>query len=335
MYTRSLLYFEEVVKEMSFTKAANNLYLSQQSLSQHIKRLEGHYGVQLFERKPSLSLTYAGELLLDHARQSFQEEERLLAEFSHIRSQQKGKIRFGITPTRAPIFIPRIIPRFNKLYPLVDLSLKEAHTFVLGQELLEGKIDVMIGIEETSLTSNRMITTVPLMDENQMYFLAPPNLLVQYKFLEERLQSALTKGIGLVEILSIPVILKPSHSHIHFQIAQAYLQFNQKPNIFVESSNVLPLLQLCGAGYAGVFMSRSILQHATTQYTSFLSNVLRLPILNFSINCSIVLMYLRGKPISSYFTSLIDIVKDVFKDYAAECEKAMPWNTLTQNDHQT
>ena len=56
----SLRYFLEVVAEGSVTKAAQKLYISQQSLSEHIARLESEYGVKLFERTPRLHLTYAG-----------------------------------------------------------------------------------------------------------------------------------------------------------------------------------------------------------------------------------------------------------------------------------
>ena len=56
----SLYYFQELSKDLNMTKTAQRLYISQQTLSNHIQRLEQYYGVQLLYRKPSLSLTCAG-----------------------------------------------------------------------------------------------------------------------------------------------------------------------------------------------------------------------------------------------------------------------------------
>ena len=56
--------FLTVVEEMNFSRAANRLYITQQSLSGHIKRLEEHYHVRLFQRRPRLSLTPEGEAMV-------------------------------------------------------------------------------------------------------------------------------------------------------------------------------------------------------------------------------------------------------------------------------
>ena len=68
MDTVSLIYFSEAAKDLNFTKTAQRLFISQQTLSNHIARLEEAYQVKLFERKPRLMLTSAGETLLSFAR---------------------------------------------------------------------------------------------------------------------------------------------------------------------------------------------------------------------------------------------------------------------------
>lgn len=66
MDTLSLYYFSELAKDLHITRTANRLFISQQTLSNHIMRLEEYYGVKLLNRKPSLSLTYAGEYVLGY-----------------------------------------------------------------------------------------------------------------------------------------------------------------------------------------------------------------------------------------------------------------------------
>ena len=57
----SLYYFQELSKDLNMTRTAQRLYISQQTLSNHIQRLEQYYGVQLLYRKPALALTCAGD----------------------------------------------------------------------------------------------------------------------------------------------------------------------------------------------------------------------------------------------------------------------------------
>ncbi|MCL2215743.1 MAG: LysR family transcriptional regulator [Defluviitaleaceae bacterium] len=315
MYTHYFRYFEEIARERSFTKAAKNLHISQQSLSEYIKRLEERYGIQLFRRKPKLHLTHAGELLLEYISRSLYHEERLLAEFSHIRSQQKGRIRVGVTPTRAPIFFPLIYSRFNELHPLVELSLREDHTTNLIKDLMDGKIDFIIGLDDTSTSQNRILTSTTLLQDRKLYFLASRKLLFQYEFPEQRMEAALAEGVRLDEIQNIPIILNPGKSQIHSQIMQEYIKLRAKPNIAVESSNVLSLLPLCSAGNAGMFMSQTILRHTAAHYSGALNNVLAFPVQNILINCDIALIHFCDKPISVHFNDFIEITKNIFAEY--------------------
>jgi len=315
MYTHYFKYFEEVAREGSFTKAAKNLYISQQSLSEYIKRMEEHYGVKLFSRKPSLHLTHAGELLLTHINKALYQEERLLAEFSYISSQQKGKIRVGITPTRAPIFFPLIFSRFNKLYPLVELSLREDHTSYLIKDLMNGKIDFTIGLEDAGVRHSHMVTSLNLLQDRKLYFLAAQSLLEQYGFTAPRLEAALKEGVHLREIQDIPIILKPNTSKIHTQIAQEYLKLNTKPKIVIESSNVLPLLPLCSDGNAGVFMPQTILRYVRAHYPGV--SALAFEVRDVHVNCDIALMHICNKPVSVHFSDFVKVTESVFAEYSA------------------
>ena len=71
MYLEEFNVFLTVVEEMNFTRAAERLYITQQALSGHIRRLEEHYGVTLFRRRPTLKLTAEGEAMVLCARSSW------------------------------------------------------------------------------------------------------------------------------------------------------------------------------------------------------------------------------------------------------------------------
>ncbi len=313
----TLHYFEEVAKELSFTRAAENLYISQQSLSQHIKRLEDYYDVKLFERKPTLRLTYAGQIFLEYARRSFQAEEQLIQEFNSIRTSQKGQIILGITPSRAPIFVPKIFSLFSQLYPNIDLSLKEAHTAELEQDLLNGDIDMLIGVIGHS-SQPPSFTVVPLLTDDKIFFIASPMLLHQLGFNDEWIREKKSTGIKISEINDIPLILKPSDSRIHAQIAQAYVKLSLKPHVFLQSSNMLSLLPICTEGQAGIFLSGIVLKYISIQEQKKINSVAVFPVRDCPIESSIVLVYSKRGPLPKYFSHFIEITRDIMQEYSQE-----------------
>jgi DNA-binding transcriptional LysR family regulator len=318
MYTHYFQYFEEVARSGSVTKAAKNLHISQQALSEYIKRMETHYGIALFNRKPTLHLTHAGELLREYIRQSAYREEQLLADFSRIRKQQVGRIRLGITPTRAPIFFPLIFTGFNRLHPAVELSLREDHTQFLVKDLAEGKIDFVIALEHTGAQISRMVTSTTLLQDRKLYFLATKPLLVSCGFQPRRLPHAVKFGVSLEEIKNVPVILKPGSSLIHDQIFQEYQKRKAKPKIVIESSHVFPLLPLCAAGNVGVFVSHTILRYINGHYPQIMEAVLSLPVNNLEINCDISLMYCVNETLSVHFGDFVKVTREVFAGYGED-----------------
>ena len=109
--------FIKVTELMSFTKAAEALYTSQQAVSLHIKHLENTYKVQLFERKPSLKLTPSGQMLLEAARDIIDRENRLLNQFITMQDEFVGEITIGLPPNRSTAFVCEFTPHFSSEYP--------------------------------------------------------------------------------------------------------------------------------------------------------------------------------------------------------------------------
>ena len=91
----ALEYFISVAEEMNITKAAERHFISQQSLSNQIIKLEKELGIQLFERSPSLSLTYAGTRFLRAANKIIDEKRQILREIDDINNNCRGEIKVG------------------------------------------------------------------------------------------------------------------------------------------------------------------------------------------------------------------------------------------------
>ena len=97
MNTTHLKYFLEVADAANITHAAEKLYISQQTLSNQIQKLEKSLGVMLFERKPALTLTYAGSRLYAYAKEMLEREAALQKELEEIGEGVRGSVTVGIS----------------------------------------------------------------------------------------------------------------------------------------------------------------------------------------------------------------------------------------------
>ena len=140
----SMEYFTILARERSFTKAAEQLHITQQSLSSHIAGLEKELGCQLLVRHIPLELTYAGEVFLRYAG-SFQDTQTaMLREFGDISQNQKGILRIGAAPTRGRVLLPRAIESFQKIFPEIRVELTEGANDSLCRLLQQGTLDLAV-----------------------------------------------------------------------------------------------------------------------------------------------------------------------------------------------
>ncbi len=151
MDIESLHYFKELTKDMNMTQTAKKLYLSQQTLSNHIARLEKQCGTALFYRKPHLALTAAGMALLEFADKVLSSEQDFKGSLADILDESSGVIRFGASFIRYYVTLPAILPTFTKRYPHVSIQLTDDTTNHLLADLQEDKLDVVLTVEKEDL----------------------------------------------------------------------------------------------------------------------------------------------------------------------------------------
>lgn len=140
----SMDYFVVLAQERNFTRAAQRLHITQQSLSSHIAGMEKELGSQLLVRRVPLELTYAGEVMLRYATgfQKFCND--MQREFCDISQKQKGVLRVGAASTRGQMLLPKTIALFQERYPNISVELTEGSNGELHQKLLKGTIDLAI-----------------------------------------------------------------------------------------------------------------------------------------------------------------------------------------------
>src|SRR5205085_12148063 len=146
MELHQLRYFMTVVREGTFTRAAERLYIAQPSLSEQIRKLETELGCQLFQRLGRrLALTSAGEALRPHAEKVLFEVEQARTRVQEVRGLRRGRVSIGVLPSPAARLLPRFLAEFRREHPGVEVVLREENASADFEQLVhEGVLDLAV-----------------------------------------------------------------------------------------------------------------------------------------------------------------------------------------------
>jgi DNA-binding transcriptional LysR family regulator len=137
--------FQAVARHLSFTKAAQELFITQPAVTKHVHELEKQYGQRLLERRGNrVALTEAGRLLLAHAEAVAASHEALVEQLHalHHPDEAAGRLRLGASTTLAQYVLPPLLPAFQRRYPRVQLTLLNANSERIAEALLRGELDL-------------------------------------------------------------------------------------------------------------------------------------------------------------------------------------------------
>ena len=135
--------FQSVAKNLSFTKASQELFVSQPAITKHIQELEATYQTRLFDRQGSkISLTESGRLLLEHCERILEEYKRLEYEMHLLHNEYIGELKLGASTTIAQYVLPPLLGSFIGKFPQVNLSLLNGNSREIEAALQEHRIDL-------------------------------------------------------------------------------------------------------------------------------------------------------------------------------------------------
>ena len=139
--------FYEVASHLSFSKAAEVLYISQPAVSKQIKKLESELGIPLIERNGnSIKMTSSGESLLGYLQEAKIIQRKLQSDIDIIKHQQttKGELKIGASTTISLYVMPRILSSFRRKFPDVKLLLINRNSENILKALISKEIDIAI-----------------------------------------------------------------------------------------------------------------------------------------------------------------------------------------------
>lgn len=228
MNLKQAQYIQTIAREGGVTAAARKLRISQPSLSQMLRQIEGELGVELFDRgSQPLRPTYAGECYLQAARVMLDASRQLDEQLRQIRQEEGGVLRLGVSIQRLEHLLPRVLPGFYAQFPHVTVRLREAGSADLEQLVLEGEVDLALASTEAVL---------PGLD----YQLLQPESIGILAGEHSALAQTLPTGtaISLDQALDSPFIsLKPGHS-IRIIQDRLFRELGRRPEILLETDSM-------------------------------------------------------------------------------------------------
>lgn len=167
---QQLLTFVTVAECESFTKAAEQLFITQSAVSLQMKSLESRYNVKLFERTNKfLHLTKAGKILYTHAKEILNHYSKAQRLIDDLYFSERGPLLIGSSYTFGEYILPELIVEFKSLYPniLPTVSIRNSNNIadqLIGQEIdlgiMEGDVQ-SAGITKESFLEDELVVIVP------------------------------------------------------------------------------------------------------------------------------------------------------------------------------
>jgi DNA-binding transcriptional LysR family regulator len=173
---RLLRVFVAVAHRQSFTRAAEQLGLTQPGVSKSVRELERQAGAALVERAPTgVKLTEAGTVLLGHARTILAEERAAEDALNALRGLSRGTLRIGASSTIATYILPSFVQQFSAQHPAIELTLHTARSRAVATALVDQQLD--IGLIEAPVPEDARLKLIPWREDELVVVAAPSHPL--------------------------------------------------------------------------------------------------------------------------------------------------------------
>ncbi|WML50411.1 LysR family transcriptional regulator [Neobacillus sp. PS3-34] len=244
MDIRQLSYFLEVARSKSFTKASQEIHLSQPTLSKMVKSLEEELDVILFDRGArQIELTDAGKIVYEQAKKILNGLNDLSVSLYDLMNLKKGKVTIGLPPVIGTLFFPGILADYHELYPEIVIQLVEDGARKIEQKVIDGEVDfgvVVLPVDEEKFEA------VPFIEEEMM-------------LLANASHPAADKSeVSLSELSKDNFILFTKEFALHQLMREECIRAGFEPHIAYESSQWDFMAEMVAKNLGVTFFPKSI-----------------------------------------------------------------------------
>lgn len=314
MNFESIYYFTELAKTLNMNETGEKLYISQQTLSNHIKRLEDYYGAKFFFRKPKLLLTPIGEEYLAYAERLLTNESDMINKIRDLKSEDTGKLILGASSPRADMFIPSIIEKFTEEFPHVGLVLHEKQSKDLESMCLENKLDLAISIDENYQNEN--LQSQLLLDE-KLYLCVSDRLLKKHVRNLKSLKEKSFEKVNLKDFSKVPFLLYTQDNRIRSLINESFKEADVRPNDYIETGYSRIALSICNKAIAAVFISQMNIKKWMDEFDDDI-NIFPLYFGDEPVTLGIYAIKNKNRYITKYAKRFVALLEEYFNSFHAE-----------------
>ncbi len=172
-------YFLMVAHLGSIKQAAEQLHISQPSLTSAMKKLESDIGVSLFHRRSKgMELTSYGKLLKEHVQQQQEQHNQLLHRLHDLHQREAGKLKLGTGDIWWELFVRDAVNHYLECSPKCSIDLEFGNNLSLMHHLVQGDIDLFVGHEINHLHDRCKVQFVPLLQDREAVYVRPNHPLL-------------------------------------------------------------------------------------------------------------------------------------------------------------
>ena len=286
---RQFQVFEAIFRLGSFTRAAEELFLTQPTVSMQIKKLSEAIGLPLFEHVGrSIEPTEAGKELYAACRNMFETLSNLEMKISDMKGLKRGRLRMGVVTT-ATYLAPELLGEFSKIYSGIDLSLKVTNRESIIRRIRANEDDLYIMGQAPE--GEFEVESFPFA-LNPLVVMAPRNHPLAGK-----------KNISLAEIAKEPLIVREPGSGIRVAMFKAFEKVGVQPTIRMELGNNEAIKHAIAGG-----LGLSVLSLHTLSLEGTDGPVVILDVEGFPILRNWYVVYPKGKELSLVAQTFLDFV---------------------------
>lgn len=224
MTLNQLYYFVEVCRVKNVTKAAENLNISQPSLSVAIRNLEQELGVSLFHRNnKKITLTNDGKHFRKKLIPLTEGLDELKTEMIS-RGEKSNVLRIGIPPMIGAFIFPKLFTGFHQKYPDIKVEIVEFGTLKLQKMMLDDELDLSLFLEESQLNSEIVFTPI-----EQRHFRL---------YVNNQHPLSLQSTASVIDLKDAPLIMFNRDFHVARVVRRAFKRVDLSPNIVLESTQI-------------------------------------------------------------------------------------------------
>ena len=245
----------QVAQDGTFSLAAQHLFISQPSLSQCIKKIEGELGTNLFDRSQTpVTLTEAGRLYVQQARKMQRLHKELVTQTADLAALRTGHLVIGSSRTRSICYLMQPILEFHRMFPGIRLTVLDNPVCALREAVLQGQVDFVLLYAPLP---EKQFQTVPLLKERVLLAVPMDSPLAQ-PFGGE--QPVPYPQISFAKLEGMPFIKLQAGRVMTDIYEDLCRQTGTSPDIVLEASTILGAAHICSEGLGATLVTDMIVR---------------------------------------------------------------------------